>query len=130
MVGLQLERGQWYAWQMIPGYGDGVPYFSPIRVDSVTPKKAGNRTLQLSFLNALYAPGVQSFVMDLRILKHSEDFLIAEIEDETEGGRSAVISRISYVWLDRLCPNLRLPPQGEWPATNVSDFLDRFARAD
>lgn len=58
---------------MVPGHGDRAPHLSPIRVDTVTPKKAGNRTLQLSFRNALYAPGVQSFVMDLRILKHTED---------------------------------------------------------
>lgn len=125
MAGLQLERGKWYAWQMLPGYSGGLPYFSPIRVDRVTPKKAGNRSLSLSFVNAMYASGVQHVEMGWHILKHAETYLIAEIDDESEDVRSVVISPITLEWVQRFIPSLRLPPPDEWPETNLYAFLDR-----
>ncbi len=125
MAGLHLERGHWYAWQMLPGYSGVIPYFSPIRVDSVTPKKAGDRRFRLSFLNAMYATGVQPVEMELHILKHDERYLIAEIDDETEDDRSVVISPITFEWIEMFVSSLRLPPPGEWQETNLSGFLDR-----
>lgn len=125
MAGLHLERGQWYAWQMLPGYSGVIPYFSPIRVDSVRPKKAGHRRFRLSFLNAMYATGVQPVAMELHILKHDERYLIAEIDDGTEDDRSVVISPIPFEWIERIVPSLRLPPPGEWQEANLSGFLDR-----
>lgn len=120
MAGLHLERGQWYAWQMLPGYSGVIPYFSPIRVDSVTPKKAGHRRFRLSFLNAMYATGVQLVEMELHILKHDERYLIAEIDDETEDDRSVVISPPQCAFRHpasgrRLtCPGIRPHARGHW----------------
>ena len=94
---------------MIPGYGGerNVPYFSPIRVSRVTPKKTGRRILNVSFRNVLYAEGVQHFQLDLRILTHRPNYLIADlIYGESGPERSAVISHIEFEWIRRMCPGI------------------------
>ena len=75
---LQLMPRYWYGWQMLPGYF-GVPYFSPIWVQEVTPRKTGKGILAVKFINMLYAEGVQDFHVNLRILKHEASYLTAEI---------------------------------------------------
>jgi hypothetical protein len=49
---LKLVPDRWYGWQMIPGYAGerNVPYFSPIRVSRVTPKKSGKTSEVLGLL--------------------------------------------------------------------------------
>ena len=78
---LQLTPRHWYSWQMLPGYfGEPlVPYFSPIWVKEVTPRKTGKGILALGFINTLYAEGVQDFTLDLRILKHEASYLLSEM---------------------------------------------------
>lgn len=78
---LQLTPRHWYSWQMLPGYfGEPrVPYFSPIWVKEITPRKAGKGILALGFINSFYAEGVQDFTLDLRILKHEASYLVSEI---------------------------------------------------
>jgi len=99
----------WYAWQMVPGYGAKrcVPYCSPILVKAVKPKKSGKRVLRLSFINAMYAEGVQDFEADLRIVSHAPDWLIAEILDPPNGDpRAAVVSHIEFEWIREYCPSI------------------------
>jgi hypothetical protein len=106
---LSLVPDRWYGWQMIPGYGGehNVPYFSPIFVTRVTPKKTGRRILNVSFRNVLYAEGVQHFQLDLRILTHRPNYLIADlIYGESGPERSAVISHIEFEWIRRMCPGI------------------------
>ena len=92
---LQLTRRHWYSWQMLPGYfGEPrVPYFSPIWVKEVTPRKTGKGILALGFINTLYAEGVQDFSLDLRILKHEAGYLVSEILYGNEGpsDRTAIV---------------------------------------
>ena len=78
---LQLLPNHWYIWQMLPGYSGDLPvsYCSPIWVRDVTPRKTGKGVLGLDFINTLYAEGVQSFTVDLRILKHEASYLVSEI---------------------------------------------------
>lgn len=76
---LHLNSKSWYGWQMLPGYGSGVPYFSPIWVQELTPRKSGKGILGLKFINALYAEGVQDFTLDLRIIRHQASYLVAEL---------------------------------------------------
>lgn len=129
---LQLVPECWYGWQMIPGYGaeSNLPYFSPIRVTRVTPKKSGSGILSVTFLNALYAEGVQEFELDLRILSHERDYLIADLIYGESGpsGRTAVVSQIDFEWIRRLCPGLwtAQPPGKMTPAAqgSVSIYLD------
>jgi hypothetical protein len=131
---LQLVPDGWYGWQMVPGYGGvrNVPYFSPIRVTQVTPKKTGKKILTLSFINVLYAEGVQDFTLDMRILKHEPDYLIAELLYDAPGqeGRAAVVSHIEFEWIRRMCPGLwsERPPETLSSAaqTSVSIYLDEI----
>lgn len=78
---LHLVPQRWYGWQMLPGY-DGarnVPYFSPIRMIGVSPRKTGRGIVGLSFWNQFYAEGVQDFHLEVRILKHESHYLIADL---------------------------------------------------
>jgi hypothetical protein len=106
---LKIVPDSWYGWQMIPGY-DGqrnVPYFSPIYVKRVVPKKTGKGILQIDFDNVFYLEGIQDFSMDIRILKHSADYLVAELLcGDDDHDRTAVISHIEFAWIERFCPNL------------------------
>ena len=131
--GLKLVPGRWYGWQMIPGYvGErNVPYFSPIFVRRVLPMKTGKGFLRLGFINVFYAEGVQDFSCDLRILKHAENYIIAELTNG-EGGpdRSAVISHIEFGWIEHFCPHLwyQHPPAsvGGAAETSVSIYLNKI----
>ncbi len=128
---LKLNPGSWYAWQMIPGYiGErSVPFCSPIYVQTVTPQKTGKKILKLEFINALYAEGVQNFSLDLKIIKHAPDFLIAELQHDENGiDRAAVISHIEFAWIERFCPSLWYdsPPSsiGGAATNSVSVYLN------
>ena len=107
---LQLTPRNWYSWQMLPGYvGEPpVPYFSPIWVEEVSPRKTGRGILGLRFINALYAEGVQNFTLDLRILKHEANYLVSQILYGKEGpaDRTAIIGRIGFEWIQHLCPGI------------------------
>jgi hypothetical protein len=98
---LQLTPTHWYGWQMLPGYfGEPrVPYFSPICVKEVKPRRTGKGILALGFINTLYAEGVQDFTLDLRILKHEASYLVSEILYGKDGpsDRTAIISDIGSV---------------------------------
>lgn len=126
---LVLEPRHWYGWQMLPGYiGDGFqPYFSPIHVHQIVPKKSGKRILRLDFFNALYAEGAKDFELDLRILKHENTYLVAElVYGPSHSERTAIISTIDANWIRRYCPDLwdssRLPMDASY--FTVSAHLD------
>jgi hypothetical protein len=117
---LQLTPTHWYGWQMLPGYfGEPrVPYFSPICVKEVKPRRTGKGILALGFINTLYAEGVQDFTLDLRILKHEASYLVSEILYGKDGpwDRTAIISDIGFEWIQHFCP-------GIWAARPPSSFL-------
>lgn len=105
----KLVPQSWYAWQMIPGYigQRNVPYCSPIFVKRVAPKKTGKGILTLDFVNVFYIDGVQGFSVDLKVLKHSKDYLVADLLYGLEGpDRAAIISHIEFAWIERFCPEL------------------------
>lgn len=116
---LQLMPKHWYGWQMLPGYAGKqyVPYFSPIWMKEVTPRKTGRGILTNGFINALYAEGVQDFTLDLRVLKHEAGYLVSEIlyEDQFTRDRTAIISHIEFEWIRLFCPDL-------WTARPPSSF--------
>ena len=106
---LKLFPQSWYAWQMIPSYigQRNVPYCSPIFVFLFVPKKTGKGFLSLYLVNVFYAEGVQGFSIDLKVLKHSENYLVADLLYGSEGpDRSAIISHIEFAWIERFCPEL------------------------
>lgn len=121
----------WYAWEMIPGYVEegNVPYCSPIFIQRVVQKKTGKGILALDFLNVFYAEGVQDFSLELRVLKRSADYLVADLLYGTEGpDRSAIISHIGFPWIERFCPELwrnHLPSSvGRGAEESVSVYLN------
>lgn len=132
--GLQLVPGNWYGWQMIPGHlGErNVPYFSPIRVIQITPKKTGRGVLNVHFWNVLYAEWVQDFDLDIRVLKHEPDYLITDILYVGSGskGRAAVISHVEFEWIRRFCPDIwsAHPPKqmSAGAQANISVYLDEL----
>ena len=101
---LILSPGRWYGWQMLPGYTAGYrPYFSPILVERVVPKKTGAGWLDVDFYNAFYAEGVRDFHLSVRILVRGADYLVCAIDGAGSGQRVAVISSISLDWLRDHC---------------------------
>ena len=126
---MTLERGQWYAWQMLPGYVNGA-YYSPIRVNEVEPLKSGESLIKLDYLNAAYAQGVQSFKDTLRVLLRAGEYMIVVREEVHEPAkvRSAIITPITWDWL-RLhfggFVERNKPERPELTSDSVADYLDR-----
>lgn len=112
------------------------PYFSPIRINRVTPMKTGKGILNISFFNALYAEGVQELQIDLRILKHEENYMIADLiyDHATSSDRAALISRIEFDWMRQFCPKIwsTRPPRTLSRAAqeSVSAYLDELFTPD
>jgi hypothetical protein len=128
MSKFSIQADQWFTWQMVPGYlgGQSVPFFSPIYVTDVHPLKTGKNILRLKFLNVLYAPGVQDFNIDLKLLKRDKDYLIGELTGE-DSGRVAIISHIGFAWVERFCPELwyqRPPSSTKYGKDSIRGYLD------
>lgn len=107
MARFTLEQGRWYGWSMYPGYVG--PYFSPIRIVELQPLGTGRSRLKLTFFNVNYAQGVQRFEVSLRVLYRAPDHLLAAL-DEGDGQppeRTAVISPLTWAWLDSCDPHHR-----------------------
>ena len=49
-----LDEERWYAWQMLPGYGEAGHYYSSVRISRVEPKKLGDAN---DFLDRLMETG-------------------------------------------------------------------------
>lgn len=132
---LKIKTKGWYGWQMCPGYGEGYsPYFSPILVQDVIPRKTGRGILTLVFVNKLYAEGVQDFALDLRVLKHESNYLVCEIlyEDQSIRDRTAIVSVMTFDWIENVCPHLwsTHPPSsfGRVEQEDVSQYLNALDR--
>lgn len=93
---LTLKSDHWYLWQMLPGYSD-VAYNSPIKIHEVTALKTGKGILRIHFYNAFYAEGVRSFVLDLRVLKRTDDYIVAElIYGDGPNDRVGIIQEVTF----------------------------------
>ena len=101
---MDLTEGKWYGWQMLPGYGAGAPYFSPIRLDSVRRLAAPN-TATLTFFNACYAHGVRDFKQRVRFIFQADSYLLCKLLPN-DLQRTAAISELSEHWIDTCCPYL------------------------
>ncbi len=113
---ITLVPHNWYAWQMLPGYGhlENRGYFSPIWVTAVRPLKTGADLMELEFFNACYARGGQDFSLKLKVLSRRSQYLMASLPDyKKPAERDAVISRITPHWLLQHCPHLceQYPPE-------------------
>lgn len=125
---LTLKSGNWYGYEMLPGY-TAEPYCSPILVDQVVPQKSGRAILHLRFFNACYAKGVQDFQLDMHVLWRSPEYLIAELLSDANPPtrRSVIVCDISFAWLKRKLSWLieANPPSTDKPDTlSVSEYLN------
>ena len=100
MTRMTLERGQWYAWTMYPGYGDE-PYYSPILVRDIEP--LADRQFRLDFLNLAYAAGVQNMSCDLKTVKREATYLVA-VRPDTD--RTIIIEPLTKRGLLQYFPHL------------------------
>ena len=128
-----LERGTWYAWQMLPGY-TGSPYFSPIRVHSVEPLGTGARWLRLHFYNAFYAEGVRDFVLTIQTLSRQREYLVAAIVyDGGPSDRTCIIHSVTFDWLETsaryMMETERPSPDERHGIDGVQQYLDRVLGA-
>lgn len=127
--GFKLTADRWYAWEMLPGYGEGVPYFSPIFVQSFTVVPSDPDLRNIEFLNLKYAAGAQHFVTTLRPVLWAQTFVLAQLVDPEPNDhiRAAVISTITFDWLQRFSPDLlehhSFRAQAGDPDLTVEDYL-------
>jgi hypothetical protein len=121
---LTLKPAKWYGWQMLPGYAESYePYFSPILVEKVTPEKSGKGWLRLAFYNAFYAEGVQGFNKQLKVLDRTDQYLIARLDDPEPMERHAIVSRISFEWIEARFPDwYREAPKESMPLFASSEI--------
>jgi hypothetical protein len=118
-----IEAGRWYAWQMMPGYGDdGVPYLSPIFVHEIKPLKTAKGFLRLNFFNAFYAEGVQNFSLKMKVLRRARRYLIADL---LYGDRCAIVSELTGEWLRLFVAEWDLPDYVMSGEMSVDVFLNR-----
>ena len=128
---LNLRAQRWYTWEMLPGYTDGFdPYISPIYIVRVQALKTGKGLLKIEFCNAFYVDGLQGFELTVKVLKHTPNYMLADLSPsyDKDSGRSAVIGRMSFHWLES---RLRYwfydqpPEQFSPPCADVHDYLTR-----
>ena len=129
--GLRIEAHCWYAWQMLPGYMEecSQPYYSPIYVTRVVPRKTGQSILSLEFFNVLYLDGAQDFNLNMQLLRRYRRYLVADLLEADEAlQRVAVISQIEFGWLNQHCRHIveQYPPAmfDRAARKNASAYLD------
>ena len=64
--------------------------------------------LRLKFYNAAYATGVQNFGLELKVMVRAENYMVAALqyEDASTEMRSAIISPITFRWIEKHFPGL------------------------
>ena len=95
----RLKKGEWYAAEFLE---DGLIRFghrySPIRVETITPLKTGNRIFELQFLHANYPEGVQDKRYRLQTLHAGEEYILTRSVDH-DPTRFVLIYDIDAAWL-------------------------------
>lgn len=93
--------GCWYAAELIGDeFGQDLRSLSPIRVDRVTPMKAGSRCFELAFYHANYPESVRDKVYRLQTLERARHFLLA-LSTEHTPHRVLLFHDIDSDWLRR-----------------------------
>lgn len=121
MTRFTLQPRKWYACELIGDeFSQNICSHSPIRIDAVEPKKAGNRTFSLHFWHANYPEGVRNKVYELQTVERGRTFLLAR-SMEHDPPRFLLIYEITAEWLSR---HFRFV---EPDRTDVQKWLDRHA---
>ena len=94
-----LTPGRWYAAEFIGAeFGNSIRSCSPIRIDAVKPKKAGQRQFILQFYHGNYPEGVRDKEYTLTTIERSLTFLLARSLDH-DPARLLLVYEISWKWL-------------------------------
>jgi len=106
-VQLELEEGNWYAWEITPGYSEKT-YYSPIKIERVRQTSFSPIRYEMEMFNALYAQGVRNFRLDLVVAQACHDALAAYISygAEPDLSRQVTIRSISWEWIGQHMPRL------------------------
>ena len=124
----KLVPSTWYGWHMFPGY-TGVPYSSPIRLQSFGPA-IGEARLGLQFINIGYASGVQDSSIDLDITVWDDSFVAGTYPAEP---RLGVITELTAQWLATNVPDLHrelaLLGEAKTPS-KVASIMDKWLSGD
>lgn len=94
-----IERDRWYGLSMYPGYGD-VSYFSPIQVQLVN--LLGNKLIEIEYINAGYAEGVQLMKKKYIVHRRSEFHVILNEIHVPE--RTVILEPLSASWIISRAP--------------------------
>lgn len=74
-----LEPDRWYAGEFIWAEGNtDSRHHSPIKVETLKPRKDGTRSFDLAFYHANYTEGVRSKTYRLRTIERTGSFIFAE----------------------------------------------------
>jgi len=119
-----LVPATWYAWHMFPGYLD-YPYQSAILLEHVRPVPTRKTYLEISYLDAGYAGGVQDFERRVRVLAWTRHDVVCMFDREDGGHRVAVISELHEEWLRKGWPELMAKKRKD---ENLQAFLGRVMR--
>ena len=106
---------------MLPGYGSG-KYYSPIKIFGIDRCKEADSII-LHFYNACYAQGVRDFCHELKIIAHSKECMICEIEPKRSNHptRMAIIEEIDYQWIKRYITKDKINQE-----VDISEYLDKY----
>jgi hypothetical protein len=119
-----LRPGDWAAMEMWPGYVEpSVPYFSPVRIESVKPLKTGQREILIRLFNAGYAEGVQDFSLRLQVLARTRTHLIARRTDPGCSDRIHCFAAMTRAWFLQLMFPGGVPPGSPYESCQTDEEL-------
>lgn len=101
MTKLELKAMDWVGWLELPAKHVGWAA-SPVLVTNVKPLKSGYGRLSVDFIQPLHPGGGVSRTIVLTVSQHREGYLVGEFEDG-EVRRVAIVSEISFAWLQTYC---------------------------
>ncbi len=105
---LTIRPGDWLGWQELPlrypGWGA-----TPVLVTAVQPLQGGQGLLRLRFVHLLHPREAVPRTVDLQVLRRHQDHLAGEIWQgggKGGAGRSVLLGRLDYAWVESFCPAL------------------------
>jgi hypothetical protein len=119
-----LRPGDWAAMEMWPGYVEpSVPYFSPVRIESVKPLKTGQRQILIRFFNPGYAEGVQDFSLRLQVLARTRTHLIAQRRDHGCSDQIHCFAAMTTAWFLQFIFPRGVPPGSPYESCQTDEEL-------
>lgn len=127
---LNLSPGDWIAWQELSGRDD-VWACSPALLTEVVPLKTGHGLLRIRFIKAVAPIRSVDLAVELRIVVHAVDHLVATFKDEVGVLRTAAVRLASIEWMENRCAQLWpwFKRRTGWTETPAEVFGQVFGRS-